>query len=182
MRIGRSAAGVGLAAAVALAAGCGGSSSRETSGGGGEPRSTSRGTEGGASSDGTGRAAPSRPEENLNVIDRAGRTAEVTGKVLLDGAPLGAGTVTFVAIDGRAAPVAAPVKDGAFSLKAPVGTSRVEIRAPRVVGKTKTYDKPEAKESSVTEELLPARYNAQSELRFEVKLGANEATFDLKSK
>ncbi|MBM3981943.1 MAG: hypothetical protein FJ304_17050 [Planctomycetes bacterium] len=69
----------------------------------------------------------------------------LTGKVSLDGKPLVAGTVTFVAKDGKAAtvPLAA---DGTYSAALDPGEYRVAIKGP------------EPKKGEVPPVLVPAKY------------------------
>ena len=105
----------------------------------------------------------------------------VSGDVKLDGAPVERGMIRL-APTGRAAPVGAEIKAGRYALVAPAGEFRVEISAPRVVGRRKAYDTPDSPLVDVTEEAVPERYNAQSELRLEVKPGANEKSFELSTK
>jgi hypothetical protein len=106
----------------------------------------------------------------------------VTGTVTLDGQPLKAGTIRFDAVDGRTAAADASIADGKFTAKLPPGDKRVTITSPKVVGKKKMYDTPDSPVYEVAEESLPARYNSQSELKLTVKLGDQDAKFDLKSK
>jgi hypothetical protein len=105
----------------------------------------------------------------------------VTGTVTLDGQPLKAGTIRFDAVDGRTAAADATIADGKFMAKLPPGNKRVSITSPKVVGKKKMYDTPDSPVYDVTEELLHARYNAQSELKLTVTAGRQSHNFDLKS-
>lgn len=85
----------------------------------------------------------------------------VKGTVTLDGKPLPGGRIIFHL--GADQFVGAKIKDGAFKLdRAPAGTHKVTVESPG----------------------LPARYTSeeQSALRVEVKKGANELTFYLKSR
>ena len=106
----------------------------------------------------------------------------VSGTVTLDGQPLKSGTIRFDSVDGRAAAADASVTDGKYTAKMPPGDKRVSITSPKVVGTKKMYDTPDSPVVDVTEELLPKRYNGQSELTLTVKLGDQDAPFDLKSK
>ncbi|HEX4413715.1 MAG TPA: hypothetical protein VH107_08805 [Lacipirellulaceae bacterium] len=107
----------------------------------------------------------------------------VTGTVSLDGQPIKSGNIRFDPADGRTATADATITDGKFSATVPPGEKRVSITAPRVVGKKKVYETPNSPTVDLTEEMLPKRYNAQSELKATVKLGNQELpAFDLKSK
>jgi hypothetical protein len=111
-------------------------------------------------------------------------TGTVTGTVTLDGEPLKTGNIRFDPADGRTSTSDAIIKDGKFTAKVPPGDKRVSISSPKVVGKKKMYDTPESPVIDLTDEILPKRYNANSELKLTVKAGKQdpEPTFDLKSK
>ena len=106
----------------------------------------------------------------------------VHGTVTLNGEPLKEGTVRFVPVDPTAGGTAgAPIKDGKFTAEVPRGEMRVEISAPKVVGKRKMYDTPDSPEVDMVEELIPVRYNAQSDLKITVKSSGQKETFTLTS-
>jgi hypothetical protein len=107
----------------------------------------------------------------------------VTGTVSFDGQPLKSGNIRFDPADGRTATADAMITDGKFNATVPPGEKRVSITAPKVLGKKKVYETPDSPTVDLTEEMLPKRYNAQSELKATVKLGNQELpAFDLKSK
>jgi hypothetical protein len=106
----------------------------------------------------------------------------VSGEVTLDGKPLKEGVIRFVPVDGKSPTADAAIVDGRFQGTVPVGAKRVEISAPKVVGKRKMYDTPQSPWVDEVAELIPARYNVKSGLTAEVKKGANNLSFDLKSK
>jgi hypothetical protein len=106
----------------------------------------------------------------------------VSGTVTLDGQPLKSGSIRFDSADGRTASADATITDGKFTVKLPPGDKRVSITSPKVIGKKKMYDTPDSPVYDVTEELLPKKYNANSELTLTVQLGDQDAKFDLKSK
>jgi enterochelin esterase-like enzyme len=107
---------------------------------------------------------------------------EVIGSVTVDGKPLEIGIITFIPVDGQSPAVSAPIKDGMYQAKVPAGTARVEISAPKVVGKKKLNNDPKSPIQPIVEETLRAVYNTKSVLRCEVRPGANRLNFDLKSK
>jgi hypothetical protein len=110
----------------------------------------------------------------------SGNASVVTGEVTLDGQPLKEGLIKFIPIDGQTPTADATIADGKFSATVPVGEKRVEISAPKVVGKTRMM--PDSPEVPVIEELLPERYNVKSELKIMVGKGTQTKTFELKSK
>ena len=105
----------------------------------------------------------------------------VHGKVTLDGTPLATGLVRFVPADGQTATADATIANGEFTAKVPVGEKRVSISAPKVVGKRRAYETADSPTIDVVEELLPARYNAQSELTITITPGKQPAEFALTS-
>lgn len=111
----------------------------------------------------------------------AGKAA-VSGEVTLDGKPLKEGVIRFVPADGQSPTADAAIVDGGFQATVPVGQKRVEISAPKVVGKRKMYDTPQSPWVDQVAELIPAHYNVKSTLTAEVKKGANQLGFDLTSK
>jgi hypothetical protein len=106
----------------------------------------------------------------------------VQGTVTLDGAPLKAGIIRFVPTDGRTPTADAAIADGKFTASVPLGEKRVSISAPKVVGKRKMYETPDSPTVDIVGELLPARYNVNSELTWTVEPGSQDAPFELKSK
>jgi hypothetical protein len=108
--------------------------------------------------------------------------ATVQGEVTLDGRPLKQGLIRFVPLDGKTPTADTGISDGEFNATVPVGEMRVEITAPKVIGKHKMYDTPGSPVVEDVVELLPSRYNVRSELRMTVKRGSQEQRFELKSK
>lgn len=112
------------------------------------------------------------------VDDPAG--AKVTGTVTLDGQPLANATVTFFPVDGSRMSVGATDAQGKYKLRfsastvgAVAGEHKVEIRTA-----------PEEADSEVTEKIVekvPAKYNAETELKQTLKNGSQVVNFDLKS-
>jgi hypothetical protein len=110
-------------------------------------------------------------------------TRTLSGTVTLDGEPLKEGTVRFVPVDTKTGGTAgAAIKDGKFTAEVPLGELRVEISAPKVVGKRKAYDTPDSPMVDIVKELIPARYNVNSDLRVTIKKGGQKETFALVSK
>ncbi|MCA9189227.1 MAG: hypothetical protein R3E01_21630 [Pirellulaceae bacterium] len=105
--------------------------------------------------------------------------ATVEGKVTWEGQPLTEGNVRFVPADGKGQTASADVKDGAFTIAVPPGQWRVEFSAPKVVGKIKMIDAPDAPTVDDVRELLPPMYNVQSKLTADVQPGTQEIPFDL---
>jgi hypothetical protein len=109
-------------------------------------------------------------------------TAEVSGTITFDGQPVEAGGIAFVPVDGKSPTAGGHIKDGQYKVRVPVGTAKIVINGTKVIGKKKLYDTPDSPEMPLATELLPAKYNEETELRFEVRPGLNEKDFDLRSK
>jgi hypothetical protein len=105
----------------------------------------------------------------------------VTGTVTFDGQPLKSGTIRFIPADGRTPTSDAIITDGKYRADVPLGEKRVSISAPKIVGKRKAYDTLDSPTVDIVEELLPAKYNAQSELKLTVQAGKQSHDFELKS-
>ena len=109
-------------------------------------------------------------------------TGTVNGTVTLDGHPLQEGTVRFVPVDGKSPTAFAPVADGKFTASVPLGEMRVEFSAPKVIGRHKVYETPDSPMVDDVVDLIPNRFNVQSELRITVRKGSQDETFPLMSK
>jgi hypothetical protein len=109
----------------------------------------------------------------------------VKGTVSLDGQPLATGNLLMTPL--KKGPVAGcDIKDGSFEMPSDRGPGpgeyRVEITAYRPTGQ-KVYDTDLNVSTETLEPIVPARYNAASELTATVNVETeNEFKFDLKSK
>src|SRR6185295_13421709 len=98
----------------------------------------------------------------------------VTGSVTVDGEPAKVGAISFFAVDGRAPTAGAPIVDGKFSAQVNPGVCMVQIRVSKVVGKKKIYDTPNSPVREVWAEVLPPKYNDNTQLKLDVKRGENQ--------
>jgi hypothetical protein len=105
----------------------------------------------------------------------------VEGVVTLDGKPLEEGLIRFVPTDGATPSADATIFHGKFSATVPPGEKKVTISASKVVGNRKAYDTPDSPTVDIVEELLPRRYNADSNLSLTVTSGVQSAEFKLTS-
>jgi hypothetical protein len=106
----------------------------------------------------------------------------VEGTVTLDGQPLKSGLIRFVPVDGKSPTADTTITDGRYSAEVPFGPKRVEITAPKVTGKQKMYNAPNSPTYDIVEELLPVRYNVQSELTITVSERKQTKAFELTMK
>jgi hypothetical protein len=105
----------------------------------------------------------------------------VNGDVTLDGQPLQKGYVQFSPVDGQGQTAGAMIEGGKFSGQVSIGKMKVELHATKVVGKRKAYDTPESPWEDEVAEILPPRYNFQSNLTLDVKSGTQDVKYDLKT-
>jgi hypothetical protein len=105
----------------------------------------------------------------------------VSGIVTLDGEPVKSGIIRFVPTDGKTATADSIITDGKYSASVPPGAKTVSISSPKVIGKKKAYDATTGPEIDVTQEIIPAKYNVQSNLTLTVENGSLEHDIPLKS-
>lgn len=105
----------------------------------------------------------------------------VTGTVTLDGSPIKSGVIRFVPADGQTATADSAITDGKFSASVPPGEKKVSISAPKVTGQRRVYETPNSPMIDVVQELLPAKYNAKTELTLSVNAASQEKNFPLTS-
>ena len=111
----------------------------------------------------------------------------VSGTITIDGevAPVGS-SITFIPTEGAGPTAGAMVEEGKYTAEVPVGTSKVEIRAPRELGiRFAQREGPGSEEAGGTgqiRESLPPRYNDNTELTFDVQKGENLKDWDLSTK
>lgn len=115
--------------------------------------------------------------------------ASISGTVTFDGKPLPEGSIQFVPdVDAAGKPVRgklaqALIKDGNYSLTADagpaVGNNKVLINATRKTGK---FQESDGQKTEIMQQYIPARYNTQTTLKYEVKADENTADFALEAK
>ena len=114
--------------------------------------------------------------------------AAVKGTVNFAGKPLPYGTITFIATEGRRA--SAMIRDGSYAIPEEQGPNLGKYQV-QIVGHAKAPETTEAGEEGEEEEtedespdlgpqIIPARYNVNTELEVEITSGENTHPFDLK--
>jgi hypothetical protein len=117
--------------------------------------------------------------------NRAARLAlhPVSGTVTLDGEPVAEGFIEFRALSGDTRGFAGPVKNGAYAAKTFAAPMTVSITAFREVPGKFMQAAPDMPKQPATEQYIPARYNAATELKADIPAGGNRRLdFELKSK
>ena len=107
---------------------------------------------------------------------------DVQGRVIVDGQPVQSGAIVFTPVDGASATAGGKIADGKYDVTAPLGLCKIAIRVPKVVGEKKLYDTPNSPVRTVTDETLPARFNDETELTYDVQPGSQEHDFELSTK
>jgi hypothetical protein len=107
--------------------------------------------------------------------------SQIHGTVTFDGKPLAAGVIQFMPTGPTGQTVGGTIKDGVYELQGSVGEMKVSINASEVIGKKKMYDTPDSPLVDDFRNLLPPRYNINTELKASLKAGPNEVNFDLTS-
>ncbi|QDU88922.1 hypothetical protein Pla175_23060 [Pirellulimonas nuda] len=105
--------------------------------------------------------------------------AIVRGAVIVDGAPVDAGKISFFPLGGAANPVGTGISQGKYVIEVPIGESRIEVRVSKVVGEKRLYNTPDSPVRKIFAESLPDKYNNESELQIDVKPGENTRDLDL---
>jgi hypothetical protein len=108
----------------------------------------------------------------------------LSGKVAVDGQPVGRGLISFLPQDKEGKLAGGPIIDGAYAIPeekgATAGKYRVEIHWNKPTGRKIKYEGDSEMDETV--EGLPARYNKESELTIEVGQEQKAIDFlDLKS-
>jgi len=105
---------------------------------------------------------------------------QVSGTITVDGqVPALGSSITFIPSDGKTPSTGCTLDAGKYSAKVPVGKMKVEIRVPKPVAKPeKTVAGPGAGGDKI-DESLPAKYNSDTELTYEVVSGSQTKDFVL---
>jgi hypothetical protein len=105
----------------------------------------------------------------------------VSGEVTVGGTPIKQGRISFTPVDGQGQTGGAEIIDGKFTAEVPVAKMRVEINGNKVIGQEPVYDA-KGPMRDIVVEIVPARYNVNSELTLDVKKGEQSVKYDLEAK
>jgi hypothetical protein len=106
----------------------------------------------------------------------------VTGSITVDGVSAKSGSIAFFPVNRKSTTAGAEIVDGQYTAGVPLGTFKVEIRVPKIVGQKKLYETPDSPIQQILAESLPARYNDKTELTLDVQPGNNQQDYELKTK
>ena len=107
---------------------------------------------------------------------------EIHGAVTLDGQPVKDGYLRFAPADGKTSSAEVFIKEGKYTARLTTGRYQVEVYSPRAQGKTVRRMAGPGQEAKEVEEMIPARYNRNTELKVDVSKEQSEHDFLLKSK
>ncbi|MBN2292516.1 MAG: hypothetical protein JXM70_08835 [Pirellulales bacterium] len=115
----------------------------------------------------------------------ADNRAGVSGKVLLDGRPVAKGTISFIPVEGTEGPTSGgDIINGEYAVTSDkgvaVGKNRVIIRSVVKSGRKINMGNGDVDDEWV--QMIPARYNKQSDLICIIQAGSNQQDFELQSK
>jgi hypothetical protein len=110
------------------------------------------------------------------------RKANIRGKVTLDGEAVPSGAVNFEPTDGKTPTAGAVIKDGEYRAEVPLGSMRVRILSPKVVGQRSAFNAPNSPKQDIVKERIPPQYNTETTLTVEIKSDSRDIDFALKSK
>jgi len=93
----------------------------------------------------------------------------ISGQVTLDGNPLANGTITFVPADGKGPSAGAVIENGSYRVRVAPGSKKVQILGYKNLGQRR-HDKndPSSPMIDINEQIVPERYNKNTELNCEV--------------
>ncbi len=108
------------------------------------------------------------------------KLAEVTGTITYDGQVVEQGSIAFAPLDGNGPSGGSEIKDGKYiAQNVSVGMVKVRIMGAKVTGQKRMFDDPNSPLVTTSEEYLPAKYNKETELTYEVKAGSQTKDFNL---
>lgn len=85
--------------------------------------------------------------------------------------------------DGATASASGLIQQGSYKVDVPPGPKIVEITSQQVVRQEKAYEgDPNSPTIDVTKEIIPAKFNVKSELKYDVTSGENTKDFAVTSK
>jgi hypothetical protein len=107
---------------------------------------------------------------------------EVQGTGKVNGKPVEEGAIDFEPVDGLTPTGGGIITNGQYSAKVPVGLMKVSIKSFKPGPSRKEYENdPNSRMISIKVQELPAKYNTETELQYEVKPGVNEKDWDLQT-
>ena len=104
----------------------------------------------------------------------------LSGNITVNGQPVEKGVIDFASLENSAGSSTAEIAGGRYRVKVSPGKKHVSISAPVVTDRRPEHNGPGALMVEITKESLPDKYNAKTELTFDVTLATKEKDFELK--
>ncbi len=114
----------------------------------------------------------------LTGCGRSDGLTEISGNVSYDGQPVKQGTIIFLPADGMGPTAGTLIADGRYSVKVAPGKKLVKIEGYKVIGQH-PFSPHNPRIVVDQEQILPPRYNTQSELTREITSGERRCDFAL---
>jgi hypothetical protein len=106
----------------------------------------------------------------------------VVGTVTIDGKPLEKGSIAFEPADGQGPTTGATIEGGRYAAKALPGQKMVRITGFEIVGKRPAYPgRPDSPMRDIVKDVVPEKYNSNSDLTLTVESSDTTGDFNLKS-
>jgi hypothetical protein len=115
----------------------------------------------------------------MQGCSRGPSMGELHGQALLDGKLIEKGSIRLVPVDGEAPTAGSVIENGKFNVRLAPAQYRVEISATQLPPGGIPKD---VNEDYTIRQLIPAKYNTNSEVVLDIKPGVNEHKFDLTSR
>lgn len=115
--------------------------------------------------------------------ERSYEEVDVSGAVTVDGEPIPAGSIMFIATDAQSPSGGGVIKDGRYVAKVPPGEKKVLIVGNKVVGTEPLYDTPNSPTRDKLETITPPSYNAEhlTPLTADITGPVDNLDFDVKT-
>jgi hypothetical protein len=104
---------------------------------------------------------------------------EIGGNATYDGKPIEKGLIRFLPVDGATPTAAAEIANGRYTVKVSPGKKQVQIESYKVVGQHYHRNDPNDRLLDTLEQILPDRYNVNSELTCDIEPGERVYDFTL---
>jgi hypothetical protein len=117
----------------------------------------------------------------FSLVGCSPAAGKVSGTVNVNGKPLEKGFISYVPADNQGAPVTADVRQGKYEVETVAGKKLVQISAPVVVDRRPEFNGPDAPLMDITEESIPAKYNTDTTLSFDLPRGVSTKDWNVES-
>jgi hypothetical protein len=118
----------------------------------------------------------------ISGCNRGPAMTTVVGTVTVDGKPLEKGSIAFEPADGQGPTTGATIEGGRYTAQTLPGQKKVRITGFEIVGKRPAYPgRPDSPMRDIVKDVVPEKYNNNSDLTLTVESSDTTGDFDLKS-